>query len=362
MLHDHLQPYRAVEYDEKVQATFHNYDSIGVNEDGRGKRFVAVELWNAASDAPKQTGTLLTDLGRLEAVAARAQEIMQSPNGLGDASIATERIEGQEVTFFASPTFGKPESLEILMEEKRESPGPRQLVRVSLEQLQAVLEDGHAVEKELKYDQAVCHTIVYAGAIKRNEETGKIEGPIGECFDDRAEARLCMHKRAGTALLPGTKRPPSGDIVEIPPGTILEMSHGSPRTVEQQIDVLKLDRERRSEDYAIAKWQYGAPPIVGVPVRLEGIGWASNGDFEDYKAVPYGSPPSKPKEDLYLLVRRDKLNPGQYVIEEISRTRDELPGKLAKAQERTLNPVDEVQRRITHDLSQEQFSPKLRKL
>jgi len=367
-----LNPYRTFEYDEKVRATFYNYDSMGSDEEwvGIGRRFVAVEIGRATPDAAKPTGTVFTDLSRLEAVADRVHEILQNPNGLG-ASFATEKVAGQEVTFLAWPTRGKTESLTINLEDVGEN--GRITATVSLEQLEAILEDGLTVERELKYDQAECHTLVSTESIKRNPETGKIEAKVKECFEEAIDAQLYMHKGSFTALLPPTKRPPTGGVVEIPPGTILQMCRGGSKTVDELLETRRMHLERKSEDFVVVKWQYNAPPTIGLGVKVIGVGFEdSNGAFQDFKAHPYSvKHPTRAKEEFYALV---KLNPENSSLGEVvgfSRIRQDMVELLKTAQrdldisrgvEQQQNHAEDVSRRLLQDLSKQSFSPHLRRL
>jgi hypothetical protein len=313
-----LSHYRTVRFGENIRANFLD------RTDPEGHDHVAIELRRQASEGP--VWFLQTDLDRLEAVITRGDAIMRSPNGLG-APFSVERINDYEAKFVPTPSRGQPQTLAILLTSKS-----GQVFGLSLDRLKAIVREGQDVERELEYDQKRWNTIVYAESVKR-ESDGRAQATVFKSVESIEEARRLLKDNEGMALYSEPRRRPlkKGAEIDVLPEATLELTRGTRRAVADHIAFNELKGQRQSEHFVLARWSYASrPPVVGEAVAWGGHGEKANGDFEDFKAKPVGGRDhGEPKEEMYVLIRRDPKEPFNGTIEAVSRNRLDMVAKLA---------------------------------
>lgn len=318
-----LSHYRTVKYGENIRANFLD------RTDSKGHDHVAIELRRQASQGP--SWVFKTDLDRLEAVIARADEIMKSPRGLG-AAFSCERINDYKVDFHATPTRGQPQSLDIKLETTGEK---RQVLVLSLDRLKAVVKEGQDVERDLGYDQKRWQTIVYAASLKQESEN-RATAKVFKCVESPEEARRLIKDNESLALYSEPRRRPleQGAEIDVRHEAAVELIRGDRRTVGAQIVHNELAAQSQSEHYVVARWGYAeSPPVVGMRVVWEGSRQNYKGDFEDFKAKPEGARVrGEPLEEAFVLIRRDDKMPGNGTIEAMSSKRLDMTARLAQAE------------------------------
>lgn len=318
-----LSHYRTVRFGENIRANFLD------RTDSRGHDHVAIELRRQASQGP--SWVFKTDLDRLEAVVARADEIMKNPRGLG-ASFSCERINDYKVDFHAWPTQGQPQSLDIKLETTGEK---RQVFALRLDRLKAIVKEGQDVERDLGYDQKRWHSIVYAASLKQESES-RAQAKVFKSVESPEEARRLIKDNESLALYSEPRRRPleEGKEIDVRHEAAVELIRGDRRTVAAQIARNTLEDQRQSEHYVVARWGYAdSPPVVGMRVVWEGGGPTYKNEFQDFKAKPDGGRDrGDPAEELFVLIRRDDRMPGNGTIEAMSSKRLDMTAQLAQAE------------------------------
>lgn len=331
-LHDELRDYSTRKFHETLAATYR------ICPDTLGNPQVGVEIRKLGFGSTIGT-SYIADMDCLDAAVMRAEEFARNP--------ANTQI--QEIL----PINGKQHDMScavwnnsvVVSLQHQTASGERQGIWVELNDLRAIVNEGHKVEQEVGCKKD--HYIVFNAHSVSRDDHGQVRTIVAKSIQGLDNALNALRSTQDALYeKPQRYQQASGSPLLLDPGaTVRHFAKHESQTVAQCERQATQFRERISDHCLIARWCDSSPPKLGQQVTWSGPGIAYNGDFEDFKATSRASSSLKPSVDpCWVLLRKDS----GVVLAEAS-TKEPLVPKLEVA-------TREIQQSKYQDLSQEYFN------